>query len=120
MIVRGMHIQWEMKYAQFYSSIPASQSSWSVCRSKMRMSDLSKVERSAFLGGRGLNGNGANRLEPTRTGPAARATRGQAKADHADRGRQTAGSAIGTSANSRHNSMTSSAQEVSGRGRSAF
>jgi hypothetical protein len=36
----------------------------------MRMSGLSKVEMSAFIGGRGRYGNGANRLEPTRTGPA--------------------------------------------------
>src|SRR6266446_3630465 len=34
--------------------------------------------------------NGADRLEPTRTGQIARATRGQAEADHADRSRQAA------------------------------
>src|SRR6266702_4727878 len=56
--------------------------------SKMRMSGLCKVEMSAFMGGRGPHGNGANRLESTRTGPAARATRGQAEADQADRSRQ--------------------------------
>src|SRR6266567_7605833 len=53
-----------------------------LCRCKMRMSGLSKVEMSAFIGGRGPHGNGANRLEPTRTGQIARATRGQAEADH--------------------------------------
>ena len=40
------------------------------CRCKIRMSGLSKVEMSAFIGGRGRYGNGANRLESTRTGPA--------------------------------------------------
>ena len=39
------------------------------CRRKMRMSGLCKVEMSAFMGGRGAYGNGANCLEPTRTGP---------------------------------------------------
>jgi len=43
---------------------------------------------SAFMGGRGAYGNGADRFEPTRTGPIARATRGQAEADHADCSRQ--------------------------------
>jgi hypothetical protein len=52
----------------------------------MRMSGLCKVEMSAFIGGRGPHGNGANRLEPTRTGEIAGATRGQAEAD---RSRQT-------------------------------
>src|SRR5216684_2009726 len=60
------------------------------CRCKMRMSGLSKVEMSAFIGGRGPHGNGANRFEPTRAGQIARATRGQAEADHADRSRQAA------------------------------
>jgi hypothetical protein len=67
-----------------------SQASSKLCRCKMRMSGLCKVEMSAFIGGRGRYGNGANRLEPTRTGPAAGATRGQAEADHADRSRQAA------------------------------
>jgi len=39
------------------------------CRCKMRMSGLSKVEMSAFIGGRGRHGNGANRLEPIKTRP---------------------------------------------------
>src|SRR6266403_129926 len=68
----------------------ASQLKVSVCRCKMRMSGLSKVEMSAFIGGRGPYGHGANRREPTRTGPPARATRGQAEANHADRSRQAA------------------------------
>src|SRR6266704_5853941 len=55
------------------------------CRCKMRMSGLSKVEMSAFIGGRGPHGNGANRLAPTRTGPPTRATRDKAEADHAAR-----------------------------------
>src|ERR1700722_19238526 len=53
----------------------------------MRMSGLCKVEMSAFMDGRGAYGNGADRLEPTRTGPIARATPGPAEADHADRSR---------------------------------
>jgi hypothetical protein len=40
----------------------------------MRMSGSSKVEMSAFIGGRGRYGNGANCLEPTRTGPRSVAT----------------------------------------------
>src|SRR5260221_10071595 len=59
-----------------------------VCRCKMRMSGLCKVEMSGFIGGRGPHGNGANRFEPTGTGQIARATRGPAEADHADRSRQ--------------------------------
>ena len=46
------------------------------------MSGLSKVEMSAFIGGRGRYGDGANGLEPTRTGPARCATRDKAEADH--------------------------------------
>src|ERR1700676_5269665 len=60
------------------------------CHCKMRMSGLCKVEMSAFMVGRGRHGHGANRLESTRTGAAAGATRGQAEADHADRSRQAA------------------------------
>jgi hypothetical protein len=55
------------------------------CRCKMRMSGLSKVEMSAFIGGRGRYGNGANRLEPTRAGPATCAARDKAEADHVER-----------------------------------
>ena len=40
-----------------------------LCRRKVRMSGLCKVEMSAFMGGRGPHGNGANDLESTRTGP---------------------------------------------------
>src|ERR1700681_1100522 len=68
----------------------ASQRHDTKCRCKMRMSGLCKVEMSAFMDGRGPHGDGANRFEPTRTGPAAGATRGQAEADHADRSRQAA------------------------------
>jgi len=39
------------------------------CRRKMRMSGLCKVEMSASMGGRGAHGNGADRFEPTGTGP---------------------------------------------------
>src|ERR1700719_3271876 len=56
----------------------------------MRMSGLCKVEMSAFIGGRGPHGDGANRYELTGTGQIARATRGPAEADHADRSRQAA------------------------------
>src|SRR5258705_1605837 len=56
----------------------------------MRMSGLCKVEMSAFIGGRGPHGDGGNRFEQTRTGRIARATRGPAEADDADRSRQAA------------------------------
>jgi hypothetical protein len=49
------------------------------------MSGLSKVEMSAFIGGRGRYGNGANRLEPARMGPATRVARNKAEADHVER-----------------------------------
>jgi len=39
------------------------------CRCKMRMSGSSKVEMSASIDSRGRYGNGANCLEPIRTGP---------------------------------------------------
>src|SRR5450432_2452900 len=55
------------------------------CRCKMRMSGLSKVEMSGFMGGRGAHGNGADYLEPTRTGPAAGATRDPGEAHQSDR-----------------------------------
>src|SRR5438876_9479234 len=56
----------------------------------MRMSGLSKVEMSAFIGGRGPHGNGANRLEPTCSTRNLSRSRGQAEADHAGRSRQAA------------------------------
>src|SRR4029077_7946075 len=40
-----------------------------LCRCKVRMSGLCKVEMSGFMDGWGSHGNGAHRLEPTRTGP---------------------------------------------------
>src|SRR6202048_3217003 len=68
----------------------ASQRRETDCRCKMIMSGLSKVEMSAFIGGRGRYGNGANRLEPTRTGSAACAAGDKAEADHPDRSGQAA------------------------------
>src|SRR5258708_7466080 len=56
------------------------------CRLKMRMSGLCKVEMSAFMVGRGPHGNGANHLEPTRTGPTARVAGRTARAFNAGRG----------------------------------
>src|SRR5713226_6698174 len=50
------------------------------CRCKMRMSGLSKVEMSAFMGGWGNHGNGANRLESTRAGPLESVARSRARA----------------------------------------
>ncbi len=41
----------------------------------MRMSGLSKVEMSGFMGGGGPHGNGAHRFESTRTGPLASVAR---------------------------------------------
>src|SRR5580765_4803619 len=61
-----------------------------LCRRKMRMSGLCKVRMSGFMGGRGAHGDGANRFEPTRTGPTASATRSKAKAINADRSCQAA------------------------------
>src|SRR6516164_11120278 len=60
--------------------------SWEqTCRCKVRMSGLCKVEMSAFMDGRGPHGNGANRVEPTRTGPIESVARGTAEAaDAAD------------------------------------
>jgi hypothetical protein len=49
----------------------------------MRMSGLCKVEMSAFMDGRGPHGNGANHVEPTRTGPIESVARGQAAASFA-------------------------------------
>src|ERR1700736_3713068 len=46
----------------------------------MRMSGLSKVEMSAFMGGRGAHGDGANHFEPTGTGPLESVARGTAEA----------------------------------------
>ena len=43
-----------------------------MCRRKVRMSGLCKVEMSAFMDGRGPHGNGAHRFEPTRAGQARR------------------------------------------------
>src|SRR6267143_1573200 len=53
------------------------------CRRKMRMSGFCKVEMSAFIDGRGPYGNGANHLEPTRTGPIESVARGEAEASFA-------------------------------------
>jgi len=47
-----------------------------LCRRKMRMSGLCKVEMSAFMDGRGPHGNGANHFEPARTGPIESVARG--------------------------------------------
>jgi hypothetical protein len=60
------------------------------CRCKVRMSGLSKVEMSAFIGGRGRYGSGANHLEPTRTGPVTGAKRNKAEAPHPDGSGSTA------------------------------
>src|SRR5512136_667839 len=57
-----------------------------LCRCKVRMSGLCKVEMSASMDGRGAYGNGADRLEPTRTGPIESFARGTAKASFADSG----------------------------------
>src|ERR1700730_8928498 len=54
------------------------------------MSGLCKVEMSAFMGGRGPYGNGANRLEPTRTGPLESVARGKAEASDAVSSRRAA------------------------------
>src|SRR5208337_3512565 len=53
------------------------------CRRKMRMSGLCKVEMSAFMDGRGPHGDGANCVEPTRTGPVESVARDTAEASDA-------------------------------------
>src|SRR6201984_2844195 len=58
----------------------------SPCRRKMRMSGLCKVEMSGFMDGRGPHGDGANRFEPTRTGPLEGVVRDTAKAFNASSG----------------------------------
>src|SRR5580700_11181719 len=52
----------------------------------MRMSGLCKVEMSGSMDGRGPHGNGANRFEPTTTGPVESVARGTAKAVDAGSG----------------------------------
>src|SRR5882762_7372199 len=61
----------------------SSEMAAALCRRKMRMSGLCKVEMSAFIDGRGPYGNGANHLEPTRTGPIESVARGEAEASFA-------------------------------------
>src|SRR5580700_5278901 len=61
-----------------------------MCRCKMRMSGLCKVEMSAFMGGRGPYGNAANRVEPTRTGPIESVARSTAEAVDAGSSRRAA------------------------------
>src|SRR6516162_7715739 len=61
-----------------------------LCSCKVRMSCLSKVEMSAFMDGWGVHGDGAYRLEPTRTGATEGAARGTAKAFDAGGGCQAA------------------------------
>src|SRR5262249_1595243 len=57
------------------------------CSRKMRMSGLSKVEMSAFMGW-GAHGDGAYRLEPARTGSTEGVARGKAEAFDASGGRR--------------------------------
>src|SRR6476620_6529541 len=59
------------------------------CSCKVRMSGLSKIEMSAFMG-RGAHGNGAYRLEPARTRATESAARGKAEAFDAGGGRRAA------------------------------
>src|SRR5216683_5771118 len=65
-------------------------SRWRICRRKMRMAGLCKVEMSAFMDGRGPHGNGANHFEPTRTGPIESVARGTAEASDAGSRRRAA------------------------------
>jgi hypothetical protein len=63
---------------------------FSVCRRKMRMSCLCKVEMSVFIGGQGPYGKGANHLESRRTGPLESVARGKAEAAFAGSSRSAA------------------------------
>src|SRR6202162_6106845 len=74
--------------AHLRSRLKASQRTLPQCRRKMRMSGLCKVERSAFMDGRGPHGNGANHFEPTRTGPIESVARGTAEASDAGSSRR--------------------------------
>jgi hypothetical protein len=58
----------ECQTALSYSRVLRSQDDCRRGRCKMRMSGLCKVEMSAFRGGWGRHGNGANGLEPNRAG----------------------------------------------------
>src|SRR5262245_55116714 len=60
------------------------------CRCKVRMSGLSKVEMSGFMGRRGTHGNGAYRFEPARPRSIKGAARSTEKAFDAGGGRQAA------------------------------
>src|SRR5580658_8486047 len=68
----------------------ASQRNAAKCRCKVRMSCLCKVEMSGSMGGRGAHGTGANRFEPTRTGPIESVARGKAEAPDAGRSSRAA------------------------------
>src|SRR5580698_10976006 len=70
-VMSGAHLRMRAK---------ASQRRAPKCRCKVRMSGLCKVEMSAFMDGRGPHGNGANHVEPTRTGPIESVARGTAEA----------------------------------------
>src|SRR6267154_529342 len=61
-----------------------------MCRRKMRMSGLCKVEMSAFMDVRGPHGDGANHFEPTRTGSIESVARGTAAASDAGCGSRAA------------------------------
>ena len=67
----------------FHGYSAGSQPTGWVCRRKVRMSGLCKVEMSAFMDGRGPHGDGANRFEPTRTGPPESVARDTAKTSDA-------------------------------------
>src|SRR5260370_11317787 len=54
-----------------------------MCRGKMRMSGLCKVEMSGFIQGRRADGTGANRVEHERTGAAEGVTRSRARPSEA-------------------------------------
>jgi hypothetical protein len=66
------------------NTAPHSTNRRAACRRKMRMSGLRKVEMFAFMDGLAPYGNGANRFEPTRTGPIESVARGVANASFAD------------------------------------
>src|SRR5271170_8174113 len=61
-----------------------------ICRCKVRMSGLCKVEMSASMEGRGAHGTGADRFEPTRTGPIESVARGKAEASDTGRSSRAA------------------------------
>src|SRR5215469_12495957 len=73
--------------ASYHGDSPCQGTHLTRCSRKVRMSGLSKIEMSAFMGW-GAHGDGAYRLEPARTGSTEGVARGKAEAFDASGGRR--------------------------------